>query len=194
MTSTVFNRIVRREMHSPRTVATVLVLIIVALFAIYVGIEITLHLSGIDPLLVTPGAALIWLTGLPAAEPAALIVAGAALAAVVGFVLIWLALTPGRRAKHHMRGFSHAIVADNGVIASSIAEHVRRELDLSKGAVVVGIGHRSADVSVRPEPGQVVEKDHVRAVAESELARYELSPRVKARARVLHAADVEEMS
>lgn len=194
MTSAVLERVVRRETHSPRTVATVIVLVLIALAAIYVGIEIVLHLLGVGPLLVAPGVALTWLEGLPEVQPQALVVAVGVLAAIAGIVLVWLALGPGRRPKHQLGVSSHAVVVDNGVIASSIAEQVRRELDLSKGAVVVGISHRGADVTVRPEPGQFVEKSQVRSVVESELAGYDLSPRLKVRARVQRAADVEDVS
>lgn len=37
MTSAVMKRVVRRETHSPRTIATVVLLVLVALAAIYVG-------------------------------------------------------------------------------------------------------------------------------------------------------------
>ncbi|MGO2112164.1 MAG: DUF6286 domain-containing protein [Pseudoclavibacter sp.] len=189
MSSAVLKRVVRRETHASRTAATVIVLVIVVLAAVYAGIEIVLHLLGAAPLLVSPGAASAWFVTLPSLQPQATVVAGGALAAVAGVVLVWHALAPGRRPKHHLRGAPHAVVVDNGVIASSIAERVRRELDLPKGAVVVGLGHRIADVTVRPEPAQELQKRHVQAIAEQELAGYDLSPRVKARARVLRAAD-----
>lgn len=193
MTSAVLKRVVRRETHSPRTVSTVIVLALVVVAAIYVGVEIVLHLLGVGPFLVAPGAALTWLQELPD-QHQGLVVAGGLLVAVAGVVLVWFALGAGRRPKHELGSSSYAVLVDNGVIASSVAERVRRELDLAKGAVVVGVGHRSADITVRPEPGQPVDRRHVRAVAESELAGYELSPRVKVRARVLRAADVEGLS
>lgn len=193
MTSAVLKRVARRETHSPRTIATVVVLALVALAAIYAGVEIVLHLLGAGPLLVAPGAALMWLQE-PPDQHRGLVVAGGLLAVVAGMVLAWLALSPGRRPRHELGSSSYAVIVDNGVIASAVAERVRRELDLSKGAVVVSVGHRSADITVRPEPGQPIDRRQVRTVAESELTGYELSPRVKVRARVLRAADMEGMS
>jgi len=194
MSTPVLRRVVRRETHSPRTVPTVIVLVLVALAAIYAGTEIVLRLLGVGPLLVAPGAALAWMTAAPEALPQAAVVAVGAAAAVAGVVLVWLSLSPGRRPKHQLGISSRAVLVDNGVIASAVAERVRRELDLSKGSVVVGVGHTVADVTVRPEPGQLVEKTHVRSVAEIELASYDLVPRVKVRARVLRSADPEDVS
>lgn len=193
MSNTVLHRVVRRELHSPRTAAAAAVLVVVALAAIAVGVEIVLHLLGADPLLVAPDTALNWLRGLPEHPQSVTLPVGIA-AAVIGLVLVWLAVAPGRRPKHELGGTDRALITDNGVIASAVAERVRRELDLSKGAVVVGIGHRNADVTVRPEPGQSMERARVRAVAEEELDAYALRPRVKVRARVLRSADQEDAS
>ncbi|MEB4613720.1 DNA/RNA endonuclease G [Leucobacter sp. M11] len=187
-------RVVRRETHSPRTVLAVVVLVLAALAAMYTGIEVVLHLLGLGPLLVAPGAALAWLTMLPDEVPQAAVVAGGAVVAVIGVALVWLAVGPGRRPKHELAVSSHAVVVDNGVIALAVAERVRRELDLSKASVVIGIGHRSADVTVRPEPGQTIDKGRLREIAEAELASYDLSPRVRAHARVVRAADTGGLS
>lgn len=185
MTSTVLRRVVRRETHSPRTVATVIALVVVALAAICVGIEIVLQLLGHDPLFVAPDKAVAWIQNVPDVRPQSAVVAGGILVAIAGIALVWMAVSPGRRPRHELGVSSHPVLVDNGVIASAIAEQVRRELDLSKGAVVVGIGHRSADVTVRPEPGQTIESDRVRDTAVAELAHYGLLPRVRVRARVL---------
>lgn len=194
MSTAVLKRVVRRETHSPRTVASVVVVVLLALSAVYAGVEIVLHLVGAAPLLVAPGAALAWLQHLPEAQPQSMIAGGGVVVALAGAILLWLALAPGRRARHQLAGLQSAVVADNRVIASAIAERVRRELDLSQGAVVVEVGHRSADVTVRPEPGHLVEKDQVRIVAESELSRYDLAPQVRVRARVARTADGEGAS
>lgn len=189
MTQPVLMRVVRRETHSPRTVMTVIVLVLIATAAVYSGIEIVLHLLGARPMLVSPGAALAWAESLPGAEPRAAIVAAAAGVAVVGVILLWLAVAPGRRPKHALGVSTHAVVVDNAVVASAVAERVRRELDLPKAAVVVGIGHHSADVTVRPEPGQVIDRARVRSIAETELDGYTASPRLKVRARVQQSAE-----
>jgi len=189
MANPVLTRVVRRETHSPRTAVTVIVLILVAAAAVYAGIEIVLHLLGAAPLLVAPGAAFAWVVALPASEPRAAIVAGAAAVAVVGAILLWFAVAPGRRPKHALGVSGHAVVVDNAVIASAVAERVRRDLDLPKGAVVVGVGHRVTDVMVRPEPGQVIDQGRARSLVERELDEYAPSPRLKVRARVQQSSE-----
>jgi hypothetical protein len=106
------------------------------------------------------------------------------LVGLVGLVLVVLALTPGRRPKHRLAVTEHAVLADNGVIATSLAERVRREFDLAKGGVTVGVAHRSADLTVQPEPGQVLDRDQLRAVAEQELSGYALEPQLRVHVRV----------
>lgn len=194
MANPVLMRVVRRETHSPRTAMTVTVLVLVAAAAVYAGIETVLHLLGATPLLVAPGAALAWVAALPASEPRAAIVVGAAAVAAIGMLLLWFALAPGRRSKHALDVSRHAVVVDNEVIASAVAERVRRELDLPKGAVIVGIGHRTADVTVRSEPGQVIDRASVRSIAEDELDGYGASPRLKVRARVQQPTERDGVS
>ncbi|GAA1324803.1 DNA/RNA endonuclease G [Leucobacter albus] len=184
MGNAVLTRVVRREMHSPRTAIAVIVLTLVAIAAVYAGTELVLHLLGAKPLLVSPGEATTWLVNLPGDEGSTMIAAGAAVAAAIGLVLIGLAVAPGMRSRHQLGAAAHAVVVDNGVVASAVAERVRRELDLARDGAVVGIGHRSADVTVRPEPGHTVNSSQVRAVAEAALADYGLRPAVRVRARV----------
>ncbi|WP_159500386.1 DNA/RNA endonuclease G [Microbacterium sp. 18062] len=192
MSASVLKRVVRRETHSPRTIATVIVLVLIAAIAVYAGAEIVLHLLGLAPFLVTPGAALAWLAGLPGAQPSSVVIAAAVVVALIGAVLVWLALSPGRLSKHRLEVSPHAVVVDNGVIASAVAERVRRELDLPKDGVIVGISRRGADVTVRPEPGQIVDKARVRSLAEAELAGYQPSPSIRVRARVQNRAETRE--
>jgi len=194
MSSPVLRRAVRREMHSPRTVATVIVLLLVMAGAVLAGIEIVLHLAGVGPLLITPGAALGWVSTALTALPQPTVVAVGGVVVVVGVVIVALGVTPGRRPRHVLDGSPHAVLVDNGVIASSVAERVRRELDLAHGAVIVGVGHRSADVAVRPEPGQIVDRSALREIAERELAGYRLTPRVRVRTRIVRVSHGVEAS
>lgn len=187
----VLRRVVRRETHSPRTFATVIVLLVVIAVALLTGVEIVLHMVGVAPLMVAPGGALAWLTELPDASPYVMVIMAGVVLAVVGLLLIWLALSPGRRTKHELGGLAHAVVVDNGVIASAVAQRLRRDLDLSRAAVVVGVGHRKVDITVRPELGQSIEKSLLQSISETELAGYSLTPKVRTRVRLIHRVDLE---
>ncbi len=184
MAHPVLARVVRRETHSPRTAAAVAVIVLVVAAAIGSGLEIVRYLLGAAPLLARPAAVLTWLAALPAAEPRAAVAAAAVAVAVVGAVLLWLAAAPGRRSVHVLGSAAHAVVVDDAAIAAAVAERVGREIDLPQGAVVVGIGHRTADVTVRPDLDQVVDEEHVREVAAGELAGYGPA-RMRVRVRVL---------
>ncbi len=188
MSTSILRRVVRRESHSPRTAWAVIVLLLVVAAIACAGVEIVLHLMDAAPILVAPGAALSWAAALPETAPRATLIGGGAVAVVVGLGLGWVSVTPGRRPRHRLGASPHAVLADNSTIASAVAEQVRRDLDLPRGAVVVGLGHRSMDVTVTPEPGQVIEKEQIRSAAEREITSYELSPRVRVRARVRRPA------
>ncbi|WP_378144581.1 DNA/RNA endonuclease G [Cnuibacter sp. UC19_7] len=191
-TDPVLGRVVRRETHSPRTVATAIVLIVIVLGLAYLGVEIVLRLLSLPPLLVGPGDGLEWLAALPTAQPAAAIIAGSILVALIGLVLVILALSAGRLPKHRMG--DEAVVVDNGVIAQALAQHVSDELSLGRENVTVGVAHRAADISVRPQPGLTVDPAAVRAVAEEELSGYRLTPALRVRIRIEKPAQKEPLS
>lgn len=188
MSGNVLVRAARREMHSPRTVAAVIVAILVIAVAAYLALEVILHLAGQRPLLVSPGELAQRAVELPQAGSVAAVVAVAALAAVIGIVLVVLAVAPGRRARHAIQVSAGTVVVDNEVIASALAERVRRELNLPRGAVVVGVGHRTADVTITPEAGQRIEAAEVKALVADELSGYDADRSLKIRSRIATAS------
>jgi hypothetical protein len=191
MSSPALRRVVRRETHSPRTVAMFAALIILIAALVYVGIEITLRLLSQPALLLGPAAGFAWLVGLPTAQPVGLVVFGGVVIAVLGVVFIVLALTPGRLSKHEMQWDDRAVVVDNGVIASALAQHLSDETGLARDRITVGVAHRSVDVTVRPGAGVPLDRDRVREMADAEIARYRLVPTVKTRVRVQQSAEGE---
>lgn len=189
MTDSVLRTVVRRETHSPRTVAMLVVVVLLVLAAAYAAVEIVLSLVGRPPLLVAPGAAFDALAALPTAVvPAALIAAGAVLA-IVGLIVFIIAVAPGRLSKHEMTWGERAVVVDNGVVASALAQHLTTESGISRDNVVVGVAHRTVDVTVRPPMGIPVDKDRVRQIVEDEVASYRLTPSVRTIVRVERPRD-----
>lgn len=185
-------RLVRRETHSPRSAVAVVALALTVIAATYAAVELMLRLAGAAPLWVTPRAAVIWFAELPAAgTPVAALGIGVGLT-IAAIIMLWCAISPGRRARHEMLGASSGIVVDNEVIASALAEQLRRELDLAPGQVRVGISHRTADVAVHPTAGHTIETGEVRDLSAAVLAGYDLSPPLRVKARVVIATDTKE--
>lgn len=191
MSSPALRRVVRRETHSPRTVAMFMALVLLILALVYIGTEIVLHLLSQPALLLGPAQALAWVVGLPTAQPPALVVLGGAVIAIVGLAFVVLAVTPGRLSKHQMQWGERAVVVDNGVIASALAQHISDEIGLPRDRITVGVAHRTVDVTVRPGAGVPLEQNRVREVADRELAEYRLIPSVKTRVRVVRPSESE---
>ncbi|WP_217133319.1 DNA/RNA endonuclease G [Leucobacter chinensis] len=196
MSEGVLARVVRRETHSPRTVLTVVLLVVIMVAVAYGATELVLHIAGAAPLVMAPHEALAAIAGVPDLEgsEASVTVAIGVIAALVGLILLWLSFSSARRPRHESQISRYSVVVDNGVIASAVAENLRRELDLPKSSVVVGIGHRTADITIRPQPGQVVDRERASVIAQIELASYELRPPVKVRTRVVKTDERGEFS
>lgn len=184
MTDTVLRTVVRRETHSPRTVAMLVVVVLLLLVLAYAAVEIILNLVGAQPLLVAPGEALNAVVTAPTAlMPVAFIVGGIVLA-LLGLIVLILALKPGRLSKHEMAWGERAVVVDNGVVASAIAQHLSNESGIARDDIVVGVAHRSVDVTVRPPVGIPVDEAQLRRIVDEEVAAYKLTPAVRSHVRV----------
>ena len=191
MSAPPFRRIVRRETHSPRTVAMIVAVVIFLVVLLWAAVEIVLYLSAQPALLAGPGVAVAWIIGLPTAQPSWLIIAGGAVLASIGIVFLVIALSPGRLSKHEMTWEGRAVVVDNGVIASALAQHISNDTGISPDDITVGVSHRRADVTVRPGYGLHFDADPVRELVATEIADYQLTPRVKTRVRVIRPPESE---
>lgn len=192
MSTPVLRRVVRRETHSPRTVAMFVAVILLVLALAYIGLEIVLSLAAQPALLLGPAAAGGWLVGLPTAQPAGLVIAGSVVLALIGIVFVVLALTPGRLPKHTLESGDRAVVVDNGVIASALAQHLSEETGLARESITVGVGHRSVDVTVRPGVGIPLDKNEVQSAAEAELQTYRLTRSVRTRVLIERPSEKED--
>lgn len=192
MSTPVLRRVVRRETHSPRTVAVFVAVIVLILALAYIGLEIVLYLAAQPALLAGPVAGWGWLVGLPTAQPAGLVIAGSVVLVVIGLIFIWLAVMPGRLSKHTLEAGGRAVVVDNGVIASALAQHLSEEIGIARENITVGVGHRSVDVTVRPGAGIPLDKNEVQAAAEAELGSYRLTRTVRTRVRIERPTEKED--
>lgn len=183
MSTPALKRVVRRETHSPRTVAMFVAVILLILALLYVAVEIVLYLAAQPALLLGPGAGLAWLVGLPTGQPGP-VIAGAVVLTLIGLVLVILAVTPGRLSKQTMQWRERAVVVDNGVVAASLAQHISQETGIARENILVGVGHRTADVTVRPGAGVPLESAEVQRIADDEIDSYSLTRPVKVRVKV----------
>lgn len=192
MSTPAFRRILRRETHSPRTVAMIVAALVLILALVYVGIEIVLSLLAQPALLLGPAAAAGWVIGLPTAQPSGLVITGGVVVALIGLIFLILGVTPGRLPKHQMSIEGRAAVVDNGVIASSLAQRISEETGIGRGEITVGVSHRTADVTIRSGFGDEYDPAPITQVVQAELERYSLVPPVASRVRVVTPTEREQ--
>ncbi|WP_025156323.1 DUF6286 domain-containing protein [Leifsonia aquatica] len=162
-------RIVRRETHSPRSTAAVVVALCVALVVAWAATEGVLSLLGLRPLLLAPRGMLTAVAALPDA-PAAALAGTAVVAGLLGVLLFGIAVLPGRRARRPLDAEHTVVVADDTMLASALARTAARTAAVSADAVSVSLGRRSTTVCLVPVSGTRVDRDAVRSAVAAEFA------------------------
>lgn len=183
MTSAPYRRLVRRETHSSRSGIAVTLAVILIIVLAWIGTESVLAAIGRPALLVAPadGAASV----LRAAEaPVGLLTAGAVIVALVGLVLVGVALGPGRRGRRGSISSRTAAIVDDGVIAQSVARAGARVSDIPSDQVRVTVAKRKVLVDVTPTSGRPVDSRSIQEAVDSELASYDYRPALRGRVRV----------
>ncbi|MBI5160179.1 MAG: hypothetical protein HY996_01990 [Micrococcales bacterium] len=169
----------RRELRRSRSVAVSVALALLALGAVYVGIEGVLAAVQRPALLVAPAdAPRAWSAG----EPLVLGVAGGAL--LLGVALVIAALTPGRRARHRVQDERSVILVDDEVLAAAVSRHVSRATGVAPGQVSTALGRRAAEVTVHPTSGHPLDPVRIEELAEAYVAAIHPVPAVRTRTRV----------
>jgi hypothetical protein len=177
---TTYRRIVRREMHSPRSATAIALAAVAILLAAWVGTESVLRYLGRPALLVDPVDALDAAVALPATVAVAGLVAAGAVVALVGLALVLVAVLPGRRATHQGRTGRTALVVGNRAIASVLARRAARAAGVGPDQVVVSVARRVAEVRVSRSSGWPVDAKAVADAVELELARLDMAPALRA--------------
>lgn len=174
-----YRRIVRREMHSPRSTLAIALAVAGVLVAAWIGTESVLYYLGRPALLVDPVVALDQAIALPSTvQPAALIAAGAVVA-LLGLALVLFAVTPGRRANHQGRTGRTALVIDNRAIASALARRAAQAAGVGADQVVVSVSRRVAEVRVSRSSGWPVDESAVAEAVRLELDRLDVTPALR---------------
>lgn len=172
-------RILRRELHSPRSVLAISVSIVVILLCVYVGTEIVIMLLGYPALLTAPEDMLTVLSTLGSTPPTIPVIVGIALV-ILGLLLLIAGLTPGRRARHQVAASRAAVVVDDQVIASALARHAAHAGNAHPDNTVVSVSRRRAVVRLTPTSGIPVRRDQVSEAVHEQLESFEVTPNLRA--------------
>lgn len=169
-------RLVRRELHSSRAVASVVTGIFLIAGCLLLLFEAVLKAVGDEPFLIDLDAAAATAGALPAGVPAWLLGAASVLLLIVGGLLFLLAVLPGRRARYTVPNERAAVVVDAEVVASSLARRARVAAGVAPEQVLVTVGWTSVTVQIRPTSGIPVDADAVRAAVADDLRRSSVEP------------------
>ena len=165
-------RIVRRSLHRSRSVLASIVLALLALAAVFVGIESVLAALRLPPLVISPDAALatesIWL----------------ALIALPGLVLVVLAVLPARRPRHELPDTRMAVVVDDGVLAGAVKHAVLRSARVPADRVRSSVSTRRSETSVTPTSGSPLDRAELESAATALVDSLAPRPAVRVRLRV----------
>lgn len=146
-------RLVRYETRSSRALAAALVAGVSALVmaaVVAAGVWLTVDASAAGRLRGWAG---------PLAGSQAVWLAVGAISLLLGAVLIWLALAPGRRARRGVVKDRFALVVDDGLLAEASAAMVSSQCGLSRGHVRVDVGRRKVRVTLTPVTGVPVDRE-----------------------------------
>ena len=179
-------RLLRRETHSSRAVASVTAAVVGLLGLAWLGTEAVLSLLNQPPLVANPPAMLQWVADLPQSTlPWGLAAAGVGLA-LIGLVILLVALTPGTKALHVVEQDRAAVVIDSEVIAAAVSRRTRQEAGLDPDQVSTRVDRRRITVDVRPTSGSPLDEATIQGAVEEELSGYGIRPDPRVRINIRH--------
>ncbi|TFC29524.1 hypothetical protein E3O25_04630 [Cryobacterium sp. TMT1-3] len=175
-----YARVSRRELHSSRSAAAIAVAVAIMLVCGWIGTEIVLHLLNEPAVLAAPANLA---EGLASASTAPVgWLAGLAVGcALVGLVLVAVAVTPGRRARHLIKSERTVTVVDDEVIASALAGRAARVGGIDPDSTRVSISRKLATVHLVPTSGRPVHQDTVLDAVRGQLDGLHLQPPLRSR-------------
>ncbi|MFP7760825.1 DUF6286 domain-containing protein [Marisediminicola sp. LYQ85] len=177
-TPALYRRVVRRETHSSRSTPAITLAVVLIVVLAWLGTESVLAALGQAPLLVAPSDAAAAVLG-AASAPAGILTAGAIVVALIGLVLVILAISPGRRGRRSASIDRTAAVIDDRVIARSLARTASYAGEVDPSQVSVSVGKRRAVVEIAPTSGRRADRAAVDEAVRRELASYDYSPALR---------------
>ena len=152
----------RRMIHRSRSVAVTAALTIVAVVAVWLGTEAVLAAVGHSPLLLAPAdlwrglLAQMWIAGVVAA-----------VLAVLGVVLLVLAVAPGGRGRRVLVDDRIVIIVDDTVLAGALSRSAAAAAHVPASQVTTALGRRAARTTISPLSGFPVPRDRVVAAVDA---------------------------
>lgn len=183
MTHTHSARIRRRELHSSRSSVAVFVLILAIVLVAWLATEAFFVLLGAGPFLLAPSAVAAAI-GDPATIPLGVLLGVGIPAAILGLILVILALAPGKRGRRVRHSERAAVIIDDSVIASALAAAAARSASLSPSQVSASVGRRDVSIQLTPTSGVPVDGPAVHRDVEQVLTGYQLEPALTVRVSV----------
>lgn len=172
-----YARIERRETSSPRSVLAITLAVLIIVLCTYAALETALSMSGQPALLASPAAMASSIVNLPAL-PLWMLLASGVVAAVLGLVLIVVALTPGHRPRHVMPTGRIVTLVDDEVTASSLARQASYEGNVDPDNARVSISRRRAVVTLTATSGKKIVTQPVKDTVTQHIASYGLTPSI----------------
>lgn len=168
-----YQRISRRELHSPRSVAAITLAILAIVVLGWLIIEIVSNLLGRPGLLATPAGMAGAVAGISSA-PAVLIAGLGAAGVLLGLLLLVVAVTPGRRSRHVLKTERAATIVDDEVIASALAREAARVAGLAPDNARVTVTPGRALVHLTPTSGTAIDQQAVLAAVRNQIDTFGL--------------------
>jgi hypothetical protein len=169
-----YRRLVRRTAHRSRSLAVIVALVASAILVAYAGVELVLAALGQPALLLSPKDAIEKVE-----HPGTIALAAAAVALVLGVILLIIAFASGRRARHELPDERMAVVIDDQVLAGAISKVARTEARVPDQRVSTSVSRRRAIVRVTPTSGQPLDRAALTTVAETVVSSLNPSPHVR---------------
>jgi hypothetical protein len=178
------SRLERRELHSPRSGASIVAALAVTAVCLYLMFEAAMKSLGQDVWIRSPEQWWNWLAGLPGTAEPIVLAGGSMVLLGLGQNFLLQGILPGRRARHALPDPRAVVVVDNEVIAATLARRARTEAAIAPEQVLVVVSRSLVEVQVRPTSGIPVDPDRVRAAVEDELRQNRIDPVPDVRVRV----------
>ena len=180
-------RILHRETHSSRAVASAIAAVLVIVLCVFALLESAVRAIGQPPWLVDPESAAENIVALPGGVPPLLLGVLGAVVAMAGLFFLLSAVLPGHRARRLLRDRRAAVVVDDEVIAAALARRARLAANVTQQQVMVTVSRREVLVNVRPTSGVPLSADAVLAAVREELDAMAPSPSPEVRINVASA-------